>query len=213
MPAITVNPTRIELSRLKKKLTTAIRGHKLLKDKHDELTRQLTELQKNTGNLRKKVEKEIELSKKHMAIAQSTMTKEAVSASLMTNNQSLLIQIEEKNIMSVKIPKYTFSKLSSEEENIFPYGFFFTSSDIDIALITLKKILPDLIKMSEAEKACMMMSAEIEKTRRRVNALEHILIPKYKETIRYIRLRLEENERSTITRLLKIKDMILEGNN
>ncbi len=212
MPQKTVNPTRMELSKLKKKLFTAQKGHKLLKDKHDGLMRQFLDLKDEAVSLRNKVEKALNLSQNYFLEAQSTMQEGAVFSALMTNKKNIEISINEKNIMGVKIPVFAIDDDFFENSASLPYGFYFTSWELDEAQKEFGKIIFDLIKMSELEKACILMADEIEKTRRRVNALEHVLIPSYKETIRYIRLHLEENERSTITRLLKIKDMIIEEN-
>ncbi len=212
MPQKTLNPTRMELSKLKKKLLTAQKGHKLLKDKHDGLMRQFTELVNDTLSLREKVENSLMLSQNYFLEAQSVMQEGEIVASLMTNKKNIEISVEKKNIMGVKIPVFNIDASLFENDTSLPYGFCFTSWELDEAQNEFKKLIPDLIKMSELEKSCILMADEIEKTRRRVNALEYVLIPSYQETIRYIKLHLEENERSTITRLLKIKDMIIEEN-
>ncbi len=212
MPQKTVNPTRMELSKLKKKLFTAQKGHKLLKDKHDGLMRQFLDLKEEALSIRKRVEESLILSQSYFLEAQSSMQEGAISSALMTNKKSIEIEVTEKNIMGVRLPLYKIDSSFFESDASLPYGFYFTAWELDNAQREFKKIIPDLIKMAEIEKSCILMANEIEKTRRRVNALEYVLIPSYKATIRYIKLHLEENERSTITRLLKIKDMIIEEN-
>ena len=210
MAATNVNPTRMELTRLKKKLTTAIRGHKLLKDKRDELMRQFLELVRENMELRKKVEAGIKAANKNFVLAKSTMSEEAVNVAFMTPKQEVSLECDYRNVMSVEIPTFEYKTRTSDANDIYSYGFAFTSSDLDDAVKSLADLLPDMLKLAETEKACQLMAAEIEKTRRRVNALEHVLIPETQESIKYITMKLDENERSTQIRLMKIKDMMLE---
>lgn len=210
MAATNVNPTRMELTRLKKKLTTAIRGHKLLKDKRDELMRQFLELVRENMELRKKVEAGIKAANKNFVLAKSTMSDEAVNVAFMTPKQEVSLECGYRNVMSVDIPTFEYRTRTADVNDIYSYGFAFTSSDLDDAVKSLSDLLPDMLKLAETEKACQLMAAEIEKTRRRVNALEHVLIPETQESIKYITMKLDENERSTQIRLMKIKDMMLE---
>lgn len=210
MAATNVNPTRMELTRLKRKLVTATRGHKLLKDKRDELMRQFLELVRENMELRKKVEAGIERANKNFVLAKSTMSDEAVNVAFMTPKQEVTLETDTRNIMSVDIPVFEYKTRTSDANDIYSYGFAFTSSDLDDAVKSLADLLPDMLKLAETEKACQLMAAEIEKTRRRVNALEHVLIPETQESIKYITMKLDENERSTQIRLMKIKDMMLE---
>lgn len=212
MAVLNVNPTRMELTSLKRKLTTAVRGHRLLKDKRDELMRQFLELIYENRDLRKKVESVIKKASKHMAVAGSIMQSEVLDTALMMPKQEISVLVEEKNVMSVLIPKYIVKYKTNDMTDIYSYGYAFTSSDMDEAVFSLSDLLPDLIRLAEVEKSCQLLSGEIEKTRRRVNALEHVLIPRYKETIRYITMKLDENERSTTTRLMKVKDMMIKEN-
>ena len=138
------------------------------------------------------------------------MSKEALDASLMSPKQQINIETKSKNVMSVEIPEFTSSARTSDSGDIFPYGFAFTSFELDDAIVSLNNVLPDLIKLAQYEKSCELMSAEIEKTRRRVNSLEHVMIPRYQDTIKYISMKLEENDRSSRTRLMKVKDMLLD---
>ena len=210
MAIMNVNPTRMQLTKLKKQLTTAVRGHKMLKDKRDELMRQFLDLVRENRELREKIEKELSDCNAHFVNASAVMSKQALDASLMSPKQQVTIDVESHNIMSVETPVFTTGTRTNDKGDIFPYGFAFTSFELDDAVISLEKLLPDLIKLAQIEKSCEMMSAEIEKTRRRVNSLEHVMIPRYQETIKYISMKLEENDRSSRTRLMKVKDMLLD---
>ena len=210
MAAKHVNPTRMELTRLKKKLTTAVRGHKLLKDKRDELMRQFLELVRENKALREKVEAGIAAANQNFVLARSGMTDEALNVALMAPKQEVYLESETRNVMSVEIPVFHYKTRTSDANDIYSYGFAFTSSDLDDAVKSLADLLPDMLRLAEIEKSCQLMAAEIEKTRRRVNALEHVMIPETRENIRYITMKLDENERSSQVRLMKVKDMMLE---
>lgn len=210
MALLNVNPTRMELTRLKKRLVTARRGHKLLKDKRDELMRQFLDLVRGNKALRRKVEEAIYAANRHFVVARSLMQSQAISAALMIPKQEMRLEVGKRNVMSVDIPVYTAKFKSPDENDIYPYGYAFTSGDLDRAIEQLSAIQGDMLKLAECEKSAQLMAAEIEKTRRRVNALEHILIPQLEGTIRHITMKLEENERGNITRLMKVKDMMLE---
>ncbi|MCM1271291.1 MAG: V-type ATP synthase subunit D [Ruminococcus flavefaciens] len=210
MSRLNVNPTRMELSKLKKKLESARRGHKLLKDKRDELMRQFMNLIKENRQLRSEVEAAIIDANRYMAVAGSVMQKEVLETALMLPKQEVELEVEEKNVMSVNIPVFNPKYRSSNTNDIYSYGMAFTSIDLDGAVNALSGIFPKMIRLAEVEKACQLMADEIEKTRRRVNALEHIMIPDYEETIKYITMKLSENERNTTTSLMKVKDMVLK---
>ena len=209
MAKLNVNPTRMQLRNLKKKLVTAIRGHKLLKDKRDELMRQFLILVRENSSLRLEVENGIKKANASMAIAGSVMQKEVMDVALMLPKQELNLEVAEKDVMSVKIPQYEIKFKSNDPNNIYAYGYAFTSSELDDAIRSLSEVLPQMLRLAEVEKSCQLIASEIEKTRRRVNALEYVLIPQYQETIKFIKMKLDENERGTITRLMKVKDMIL----
>ncbi len=210
MAIMNVNPTRMQLSKLKKQLKTAVRGHKMLKDKRDELMRQFLDLVRETRDLRDKVERELNECNAHFVNASAVMSKQALDGSLMSPKQQVNVEISSKNVMSVEIPQFEANSRTSDKGDIFPYGFAFTSFELDDAIMSLNDVLPDMIKLAQYEKSCELMSAEIEKTRRRVNSLEHVMIPRYQETIKYISMKLEENDRSSRTRLMKVKDMLLD---
>lgn len=205
-----VNPTRMELSRLKKKLNTATRGHKLLKDKRDELMRRFLEMVRENRALRMKVEEQLRQANANFVLAKSSMSDETLKAALLAPKQEVYVSTSYRNVMSVDIPVFKTDTRTPDPNDIYSYGFAFTSADLDDAVKSLADVLPDLIKLAEIEKSCQLMADEIEKTRRRVNALEHVMIPETQEQIRYITRKLDENERSTQTRLMKVKDMMLQ---
>ena len=206
----TVNATRMELNRLKGKLKTAIRGHKLLKDKRDELMRQFLELVRENKALREKVEAGLHAANKNFVMARSTMSEEAVEVAFMASKQAVELDVTPKNVMSVNIPEFHMQTRTSDENDIYSYGFAFTSSDLDDAVLSLSELQDDMLHLAEIEKSCQLMAAEIEKTRRRVNALEYVMIPEYQSNIKFIRMKLDEAERSSQIRLMKVKDMMLE---
>lgn len=209
MAKLNVNPTRMELTRLKGRLATATRGHKLLKDKQDELMRRFIELIRKNKALRVEVEDELQDSFKDFLLASAVMSPELLEAAVAFPKESISVDIKKKNVMSVHVPVMNFiRKLEGDEGSIYPYGFAQTSAELDDAISKLYGILPKLLELAEVEKACQLMADEIEKTRRRVNALEYRTIPELEETIRYIRMKLDESERSTITRLMKVKEII-----
>ena len=210
MAVTQTTPTRMELTRLKKKLVTAVRGHKLLKDKRDELMRQFLDLAKENMELRKAVEEGIRKANANFVTAKASMPEEALHTALMAPKQEVYLEAERKNVMSVEIPVFEYRTRTADPNDIYSYGFAFTSGDLDDAVRSLADVLPQMLELAEKEKACQLLAAEIEKTRRRVNALEHVMIPETRESIRYITMKLDENERSSQIRLLKVKDMMLE---
>ena len=209
MAGTQVNPTRMELTRLKKKLATATKGHKLLKDKRDELMRQFLEKVRENKALREKVEAGIQAANKNFLLARAGMQDEVLNTAMLAPKQKVSLESGVENVMSVEIPKFTFHTRSPDENDMFSYGFAFTSSDLDDAIKSLADVFPDMLKLAECEKSCQLMAAEIEKTRRRVNALEHVMIPDLQTNIKFITMKLDENERSTQIRLMKVKDMML----
>ncbi len=204
-----VNPTRMELTKQKKKLVSATRGHKLLKDKRDELVRQFMELVVENMNLRQKVEKGLKAANMDFSLARAGMDREVLNTAMMASNKSLDIEVSTKNVMSVEIPQFsTKSEISGND--IYSYGYAFTTGELDEAVYSLSTVFDDMLKLAEIEKSCQLMAAEIEKTRRRVNALEHVIIPEAQANIKYITMKLDENERSTQIRLMKVKNMVAE---
>ena len=205
-----VNPTRMELTRLKKKLTTATRGHKLLKDKRDELMRLFLERVRENRKLRMEVEEGIRAANQNFMLARAGMQDAVLNTALLCPKQKVSLECAVENVMSVEVPKFTFHTRTPEQGDLFSYGFAFTSGDLDDAVESLAAVFPAMLKLAESEKSCQLMATEIEKTRRRVNALEHVMIPQLQETIRYNTMKLDENERSTQVRLMKVKDMMLQ---
>lgn len=210
MAVLNVNPTRMELTRLKKQLTTAVRGHKLLKDKRDELMRQYLDLIRENKALREEVESEVRAANSHFVKASSVMSKQSLDTALLKPKQEAYLSVKSKNVMSVEIPVFEVSTRTSEASDIYSYGFASTSFELDEAVDRVSELLPKMLKLAEIEKATSLMAAEIEKTRRRVNALEHVMIPRYRDTIRMITMKLEENDRSSRARLMKVKDMMVK---
>lgn len=209
MAKLNVNPTRMELSKLKKTLATSTRSHKLLKDKQDELMRQFINIVKYNNKLRKEVEEQLQSSLKDFVMARTVMSSEFLEEAIVYPKEHITVEVTEKNVMSVSVPIMNFKRqLEGDEGSIYSYGFANTSSELDDTISKLYGILPQLLELAEVEKACQLMADEIEKTRRRVNALEYRTIPDYQETIKYIRMRLDENERAATTRLMKVKSMI-----
>jgi V/A-type H+/Na+-transporting ATPase subunit D len=207
---LNVNPTRMELTGLKKRLKTAVRGHKLLKDKQDELMKKFIDLIKKNNDLRIKVEEELTGSLKEFMMAKAVIGTEMLEQAIIMPTERISLEITKKNIMSVNVPVMNFVREGKEGSSIYPYGYAQTSGELDGAIKKLYDILPHLLELGEVEKACQLMADEIEKTRRRVNALEYVMIPQLKETIKYITMKLEENERGNLTRLMKVKSMMAQ---
>ena len=210
MANVTVIPTRMELTRLKGKLKTAQRGHKLLKDKRDGLMKQFMEVVRELRSLREEVEEELMTVHKSFTVASAIMSSESLEQALLYPKQSVELMQTSKNIMSVNVPVYEFQTKTKSDTDIYPYGFAATSGELDTAVDALGKVFQKMLKLAETEKTAQLMAEEIEKTRRRVNALEYVMIPDLKESIRYITMKLDENDRATTTRLMKVKDMILK---
>jgi len=210
MAVMRVNPTRMELTRLKKRLAVARRGHKLLKDKRDEMMKKFLELVRSNKELREKVEGMLMQAHANFLIARAVMSNEVLEEALMLPKESVSLEVSTENIMSVEVPVLKYKTKNDDPSDIFPYGFVSTSGELDSAIGTLAEVLPYMLELARKEKAAQLLAQEIEKTRRRVNALEHVLIPQLTETIKYITMKLDENERGNLTRLMKVKDMMLE---
>ena len=196
MASTQVTPTRMELTRLK--------------DKRDELMRQFLDLVRENMALRRKVEAGILSANKNFVIAKAGMSEQILNTALMSPKQEVYLEAGKKNVMSVDIPVFETKTRTADANDVYSYGFAFTSGDLDGAVKSLADILPDMLRLAEVEKSCQLMASEIEKTRRRVNALEHVIIPETQQNIKYITMKLDENERSTQIRLMKVKDMMLE---
>ena len=209
MPSVNVNATRMELTKQKRKLATSSRGHKLLKDKRDELMKQFLDLVRENRALRKKVEDALMRAHGSFTVASALMGPEMMEQSLLYPKQSVELGMTYKNIMSVNVPMYDFRTRSADSGEIYPYGFAATSCELDDAVDALSSVFEDMLKLAQIEKACQLMAEEIEKTRRRVNALEYVVIPDCQAKIKSITMKLDENERNNTIRLMKVKDMML----
>lgn len=210
MARLNVNPTRMVLTGLKKRLKTARRGHKLLKDKRDELMKKFLDIVRENKRLREEVEEKLMVVHSRFVMARAVMNSELVEEALMFPKVEVNLEAKTRNIMSVDVPVLEFTTESGTEGDIYPYGFANTTGELDEAIATLSDLTPELLKLAEMEKSAQLLADEIEKTRRRVNALEYVLIPNLEETIKYIVMKLDENERSNLTRLMKVKDMVLK---
>lgn len=210
MAELRVNPTRMELKNLKNKLATARRGHKLLKDKCDELMRRFLDIVRADKEMRKKVEDELALVHRSFATASALTSPRAMREALILPTRATELSVSEKNLMSVVVPTFTLAPVGEGAHDM-PYGVAFTSGELDAAVRELSAMAEDLVRLAELEKSAQMLAQEIERTRRRVNALEYIMIPRYETAIKSITMKLDENERGNTTRLMKVKDMMLEA--
>ena len=210
MPSATINPTRQELNRLKNRLRTSIRGHKLLKDKRDELMKQFMDVVRENRALRRRVEEGLMRAHGSFTVAAALMSPEMLEQSLLYPKQSVELDMTFQNVMSVDVPQYQFKTRSEDPGEIYPYGFAATSGELDDAVAALAQVFQDMLRLAEIEKTSQLLAEEIEKTRRRVNALEYVKIPEMEANIKYISMKLDENERSNTIRLMKVKDLILK---
>lgn len=205
MAALDVKPTRMELSNLKKKRKTAVRGHKLMKDKRDEMVRRFIVYIRRNRELREQVEKQLAAAMQSFVLARASMSNEAIEEALCYPSRPAKVEISSRSELSVKVPKITLADSGAAEV---PYGMATTSAELDEAVRAFSSLLPLLIELAEIEKTCNLLADEIEKTRRRVNALEYVMIPQFDQAIRTITMKLDENERGNLTRLMKTKDML-----
>lgn len=208
MAVLQVNPTRMELSRLKKRLAMSRRGHKLLKDKRDDLMKKFLELIRENMELRTQLEEKMAGVYAGFVIAGAQMDDAVLQESLMLPEIRVYAEVNTRNFMGVDVPDFSFSESGHEKRDIYPYGLAFTSGELDPSVEALYEVLPLMLKLAQAEKAAQLLAEEIEKTRRRVNALEYVQIPAFRENIKRITMKLDENERSSLARLMKVKDMM-----
>jgi V/A-type H+-transporting ATPase subunit D len=206
--ATNVNPTRMELTRLKRRLATAVRGHKLLKDKRDEMVRQFMIYIRRNHELRLKMEKALQNVSHHFVVARAHMGFLTMNEALLYPARSAEFEVGSKNVMSVDVPTLTYTGATADDAAQVPYSFAFTTGELDTAVTELTTCLPDLLELAEVEKTCNMLADEIEKPRRRVNALEYVMIPEMQESIKYITMKLSENERASTVRLMKAKEIM-----
>ena len=210
MARLKVNPTRMELRKLKDRLNTATRGHKLLKDKSDEMVRQFMIYIKRNKQLREEVEAELGVALRDFMLAQSVTSSSDIEEAIAMPGTTVELTTSTNNVMSVNVPSITIK--TSEKNELYPYSFASVTSELDSSIATMNKLLLKLVELAEIEKTCNMLADEIEKNRRRVNALEYVMIPQTQETIKYINMKLDENERAATIRLMKVKSMLAEKN-
>lgn len=210
MARLNVNPTRMVLTSLKKKLAVATRGHKLMKDKRDELMKQFLDLARQNKVLREDVERQLAEVYQNFAIASAVMSNEVLEEALMYPKQGVSLKVGNKNVMSVDVPVFDFTTTTDDETDIYPYGYATTSGELDRSIARLAQVFPIMLSLAAMENEASLLAQEIEKTRRRVNALEYVMIPQLQETIKYIKMKLDENERGNQTRLMKVKDMMIK---
>lgn len=205
MEALNVNPTRMELQNIKKRLKTATRGHKLLKDKRDEMIRQFILLIGENRALRAEVEKLLTEAQANFVLSRAVMGEQALDEALMYPSRSISLNISSKNIMSVDVPVLNYTDSSAGSN---PYGFISTTSELDVSIKNLSDVFARMLELAELEKTISMLADEIEKTRRRVNALEYVMVPQLQATVKFIKMKLDENDRGNTTRTLALKDTI-----
>lgn len=206
---IRVNPTRVELLKLKKRLQVAIRGHKLLKDKLDEMMKKFLDLVEENRRLRNEVEENLGRAFKGFTMARAVLSWDYLETALASHRGQTGIKAEKVSRMNVEVPRFTL--VDEEEKNIYPYGLAETTSDLDEAVRLLNSVFDSLVQLAQVEKTVELMAEEIERTRRRVNALEYVLIPQLEEQVKYITMKLEENERGNLVRLMKVKEIVGRG--
>ncbi len=209
MAALQYKPTRMELSNLKKRRVVAVRGHKMMKDKRDEMVRRFILFIRRNKELREEVERRLASAMQGFVLARASMGAEAIEEALMYPARSAKVHVSTGHVLSIAVPKL---EIDAESMSAFsyPYGFATTSAELDGAVQALSELLPLLLELAEVEKTCNRLADEIEKTRRRVNALEYVMIPQFTEAIRQIKMKLDENERGNLTRLMKTKDMLAQ---
>ena len=210
MPKNAVTPTRMVLNQIKGRLKTATRGHKMLKDKRDELMRQFMDVIRRNKELRIRVEQGLTEAFGALTVAGAVMSPEMLEQALMYPRQSVELDVKFKSTMSVRVPQYSFTTKNADPGEIYPYGFAQTSAELDAAMESISLVFADMLELAQVEKTMHLLADEIEKTRRRVNALEYVMIPEMQENIKYISMKLAENENATKVRLMKVKDMVLQ---
>lgn len=206
MTRLNVNPTRMELRRLKARLKTAVRGHKLLKDKSDEMIRQFMVYARKNKQLRMETEAALSDALKGFMLARAVSDDQVIEEAVAMPASFVEAEVSTKSVMSVEVPSIKIKERKTQD--MFPYSFSSVTAELDDSIVTLNGVVAKMVQLAEVEKTCNMLADEIEKNRRRVNALEYVMIPELEETIKYISMKLEEQERSNVVRLMKVKDMI-----
>ena len=206
MTRLNVNPTRMELRRLKARLKTAVRGHKLLKDKSDEMIRQFMVYARKNKQLRMETEAALSDALKGFMLARAVSDDQVIEEAVAMPASFVEAEVSTKSVMSVEVPSIKIKERKTQD--MFPYSFSSVTAELDDSIVTLNGVVAKMVELAEVEKTCNMLADEIEKNRRRVNALEYVMIPELEETIKYISMKLEEQERSNVVRLMQVKDMI-----
>ena len=206
-----VNPTRMELKKMKTRYANARRGHKLLKDKRDGLMKQFLETVRQNKELREKVEASLSGVYGSLSTAGAVSGPDVLEESLMLPGKEGKLGVRYRNVMSVTVPEFSLEIMGKDGQDGYNYGLAFTSGELDASLAQMNALLEDLVALAQSEKTVQLLAQEIEKTRRRVNALEYIMIPKYLATIKSIKMKLDENDRGNTTRLMKVKDMMIKA--
>ncbi len=206
-----VNPTRMELKKMKTRYANARRGHKLLKDKRDGLMKQFLETVRQNKELREKVEASLSGVYGSLSIAGAVSGPMVLEESLMLPKKQGKLDVHYRNVMSVTVPEFELEVIGKDAQDSYNYGLAFTSGELDASLAQMSAVMEDMIALAQSEKTVQLLAQEIEKTRRRVNALEYIMIPKYLATIKSIKMKLDENDRGNTTRLMKVKDMMIKA--
>ena len=207
MARLNKNPTRMELKKLKARLKTAQRGHKLLKDKTDEMVRRFSVLAREIKKLRAETEGDVVRVLKQFSLARGLMPKKDIELLFSMPSVSVEPECGLGNFMNLEVPKIVLEERKDASSPL-PYSYVDVTSEADYAVELAGEVLDKLVRLAEQEKILRMLAVEIERSKRRVNALEYVRIPDLEETIRYISMKLEENERAGLTRLMKVKDMI-----
>ena len=211
MAVMRVNPTRMEMKRIQARYQTARKGHKLLKDKRDELMKQFLDVVREDKALRERVEAALTDVYRSFTVASAVSSPKMLEEALICPKKECELSVDYKNVMSVTVPVFEMKMRAEGSSDSYNYGLVFTSGELDSSLRELSGIMEDLLRMAELEKTAQLLAEEIERTRRRVNALEYILMPQYLEAIKSIKMKLDENERGNTTRLMKVKDMMLKA--
>ena len=204
MARLNVNPTRMELKKLKGRLTTAVRGHKLLKDKSDEMVRRFSLIIKENKRLRDEVEKELSETLRQFSVARSVTPSYAAEAAFSMPSVAVCAECGVGSVMGVEVPDIKLKE--QKRADGLPYAYSEITSEADFSVSQAASLLPKMVALAQTEKTVRMLAAEIERNKRRVNALEYVMIPQLEETIKYIKSKLDENERAAVIRLMKVKN-------
>lgn len=204
MARLNVNPTRMELKKLQARLNTAVRGHKLLKDKSDEMIRVFSVIIREDKRLREEVEAKLRRVLNQFTVARSVTPSYTAEAAFSMPSVSMSADCEKTSIVGVDVPKIEFTK--GNESSALPYAYSEITSEADYSVKMVTEILPTMVKLAETEKRVRLLANEIERNKRRVNALEYVMIPQLEETIKYIKDKLSENERAALVRIMKVKN-------